>query len=82
MLNLLCFHRETIYCRLVLHKCVFLSQATQLEKEQEALQAKQWELEKIQEQRRVAEERRKKSELGSGKIFQQITNRECSNCSF
>lgn len=82
MLNLLCFLSEIIYCRLLLHKCFFLSQASQLEKEQEALQAKQWELEKIQEERRAAEERRKKSELGSGKLFQQISNRKCSNCSF
>lgn len=44
----------------------FLSQATRLKKEQEALLIKQWELEKIEEERREAEERRKKSEMGYG----------------
>ncbi|KAM4576031.1 trichoplein keratin filament-binding protein isoform 1-T2 [Odontesthes bonariensis] len=38
--------------------------ATHLKKEQEALLVKQWELEKIEEERRNAEERRKKSEVG------------------
>lgn len=42
----------------------FLSQATRLKKEQEALLVKQWELEKIEEERREVEERRKKSEIG------------------
>ncbi len=44
------------------HIC--LSQATRLKKEQEALLVKQWELEKIEEERREVEERRKKSEMG------------------
>lgn len=41
-----------------------LSQATRLKKEQEALLVKQWELEKIEEERREVEKRRKKSEMG------------------
>lgn len=42
--------------------CVF-SQATRLKKEQEALLGKQWELEKMEDERRELEERRKKSEM-------------------
>lgn len=41
-----------------------LSQATRLKKEQEALLVKQWELEKMEEERRDMEERRKKTEMG------------------
>lgn len=41
-----------------------LSQATRLKKEQEALLLQQWELEKIEEERMKAQERRKKSEMG------------------
>lgn len=48
----------------VFFKYLFLSQATRLKKEQEALLVKQWELEKIEEERREAVERRKKSEMG------------------
>lgn len=48
----------------VFFKHFFLSQATRLKKEQEALLVKQWELEKIEEERREVEERRKKSEMG------------------
>lgn len=39
-------------------------QAARLKKEQEALLVEQWELEKIEEERRAAEEKRKKSERG------------------
>jgi len=39
-----------------------------LKKEQEALLVQQWELEKIEEERRNAEERRKKSEVGYEKL--------------
>lgn len=41
-----------------------LSQATCLKKEQEALLVKQWELEKIEEERREVDKRRKKREMG------------------
>lgn len=41
-----------------------LSQATRLKKEQEALLVKQWELEKLEEERREVDKRRKKREMG------------------
>ncbi|KAM6944756.1 trichoplein keratin filament-binding protein isoform 1-T1 [Lycodopsis pacificus] len=40
------------------------TEATRLKREQEALLVKQWELEKIEEERRKVEERRKKCEMG------------------
>lgn len=58
------FYVEMGYCRCAFFKSIFLSQATRLKKEQEALLVKQWELEKIEEERREVEERRKKSEMG------------------
>lgn len=45
-------------------KLFFLLKATHLKKEQEALLVKQWELEKIKEERRAMEEKRKQSEMG------------------
>lgn len=41
-----------------------LSQATRLKKEQETLLVKQWELEKIEEERREVDKRRNKREMG------------------
>lgn len=61
------FSCEKLYCRCVFAEVssfFFLSQATRLKKEQEALLVKQWELEKIEEERREVEERWKKSEIG------------------
>lgn len=43
---------------------LFFVQAARLKKEQEALLVEQWELEKIEDERRAAEEKRKKSERG------------------
>lgn len=40
------------------------SQATCLKKEQEALLLQQWELERLEEERRKVEEKQKKSEMG------------------
>ena len=51
-----------------------LSQATRLKKEQEALLVQQWELEKIEEERKKMEERQEKAEMRYGRLPLQITN--------
>lgn len=55
---------ETWFCRCLFEAFLFFSQATRLKKEQEALLVKQWELEKLEEERRDMEGRRKKTEMG------------------
>lgn len=62
------YRAQFFFCKNKMVKCLFFflscCQTANLKKEQEALQLKQQELEKIADQRRAVEQKRKESEIG------------------